>query len=155
MKLNEIISLHEELSKEKQKLMDILYRKSAGSKISDKIGLWIWNNLVFKNDEITPQNAKIVEKYLSTSGFSKKQIHDIRDLFTKTTKVAIDQLQKKYGKEVIPDKYISAGSDWFGVYQLYLNIAEEYHIEFKKMVKKLFLLKIEKLGNDFFIPENA
>lgn len=154
MKLSDIKQLNEAITADKQKFLDILYGKSAGKNLKDKIGLWLWNNLVIVNDEITPQSTANVQKYLTSLGFSKTQIHDLRDLFTQTTKAVVDQVQRKYGKEIIPDKFVAAGSEWFGVYTLYLNIPEQYHKEFKKMVKQVFTMKVDKAPDEMFIPEN-
>ncbi len=152
MKVQEIFQ--EAITPEKQRFLDIIYKKKAGSKITDKVGLWIWNNLMFINDEITPQNPKQVEKYLTSLGYSKEQLHLFRDLFTQTTKSVLDYLQNKHGKEAIPDKYVAAGPEWYGVYTLYLNVDEKYHAEFKKVVKQIFLKKIDKMNDSDFIPEN-
>ena len=155
MKLSDIKQLNEAITPDKQKFLDVLYRKSAGKNLKDRIGLWLWNKLVVVNDEITPQSTVMAKKYLKSLGYSDKQINDIRDIFTQTNKLVIDQLQRKYGKEVIPDKYVAAGNDWFGVYVLYLNVPEEYHTEFKKLVKKLFLMKVDKAPEELFKPANA
>ena len=154
MKLSDIKQLNEAITADKQKFLDVLYRKSAGKNINDRIGLWIWNTLVVVNDEITPQSTQMVKKYLKSLGYSDTQINDIRDIFTQTTKAVIDQMQRKHGKEVIPDKFVAAGNDWFGVYTLYLNIPEEYHKEYKTMVKKVFTMKVDKAPEELFKPEN-
>jgi hypothetical protein len=153
MLLTELKSLDEALSKEKQQLFDIIYGKSGGPKLADKISNWLLNNLIFQYGENTPRNPKHIQDKLVKLGYSKEQMAEFRDLFTQVNKSVMDYLSKKH-KDAIPTEYISAMPSSYGVYNLYLNVAEKYHVEFKKIVSEIFLKKLEKLDDSKFIPEN-
>lgn len=153
MLLTELKSLDEALSKEKQQLFDIIYGKSGGPKLSDKISNWLLNNLIFQYGENTPRTPEHIQNKLTKLGYSKEQLAEFRDLFTQVNKSVMDYLSRKH-KDAIPAEYIAAMPSAYGVYTLYLNVAEKYHAEFKKIVSEIFLKKLEKLDDSKFIPEN-
>jgi hypothetical protein len=136
--------------KESADLAKKLVRGEKGPKgLLAKLDHWFTGLLVQKNaDRFLPAPSAV--KALKSYGFSDDQVHKIREAAAEAAQTAIERMQAKYGDEV-PAKYISKMGSSFNVFDLYLNVSEEIHIEFAALMRKLFDAKIDKMKSQLEI----
>lgn len=127
-----------------KEIYDVVY----GHKVGPSIKEW-FDELCFKlcwtRSKFSPLNPKVINRRLQNLGYTPEEIHAIRDIFVGCTRTAINRIQYQHPKEV-PNKYVATGPDWYGAYQLFLNVDNRFHEEKNKLVSKLFQMKLEKLA---------
>ena len=127
-----------------KEIYDVIYGHRVGPSIKEWFDELIFK-LCFTRSKHSPLNPNVINRRLKSLGYTPAEIHSIRDIFVGCTKTAITRLQYQHPKE-IPNKYVATGPDWYGVYQLFLNVDAKYHAEKNELVHSLFKLKLQKMG---------
>lgn len=128
--------------------------EKSGPGLLNRLNKWLFDVLVGREKDHFI-NASQAQKQLSLAGFSKDQIDLIRDVAIRSAMAAVSQIQRKHGKELVPDKYISKLSDNFAVYTLFLNVDSNIRDEFYELTQKLFDKKLEKIANKLDIVKES
>lgn len=122
--------------------------------VMNKIDAW-FTRAMFTKDKNRFLPAHSALKQLKLAGFNDHQIHQIRDAAAIACNTAVERMQSKYGDRV-PDMYVSKDSDRFGVFDLFLNVADELRDEYAALMRKLFDAKLDKIKDELVIvKENA
>lgn len=125
--------------------------EKAAPGIMNKLRHWLDKLMIVRNgNRFVPANVALEQ--LKKAGFDEDQIYLIRDAATVAANTAVKTIQQKYGDRV-PDEYVAALPTSFGVYNLFLNVAEEIHDEFNELVKKLFDAKLDKIKDKLIIKK--
>lgn len=135
---------------EDSELAKKLVRGEQGAKgIMNTLDHWL-TKLMIDKDKNRFAPAPTALKALRSYGFSEEQITAIREAAMEAAQTAIKTMQTKHGDRV-PDKYLSSLPSSFGVFDLFLNVAEEIHVEYAALMRKLFDAKIDKIKDKLVI----
>lgn len=122
--------------------------ETSASGIMNKINYFVTWKLFLNKEKSTFLPAAYAIDQLKKAGFNTTQIHLIRDIATQSAYVALENMKRKYPKEIVVPKYFGPNESAFQVFDLFLNVGQKLRLEFANLFQKLFDKKIDNIKDE-------